>query len=199
MSNVGSKNKYRNNNDIKYYHGPCLIAVICFMSFFFSKRKGEKYMPKTRFQSIVFTAMMVFCMVYCMTVYTIAMKSGGLSYSVFALAIREMWVEYLVVYVLIFGVITKLAQKLAFRIITPVTDTPIFLILAIQCFTVCLIVPSITLFATFYHNGFTSDWFLHWIRLACMCFPVALCLQVFFVGPFVRLLFRTFFARQLTA
>lgn len=26
-------------------------------------------MPKTKFQSIIFTALMVFCMVYCMTVY----------------------------------------------------------------------------------------------------------------------------------
>ena len=151
-------------------------------------------MPKTKFQSIIFTAMMVFCMVYCMTVYTIAMKFGGLDYNVFALAIREMWVEYVVVFLLIFFVITKLAQKLAFRIITPGVDKPIFLILAIQCFTVCLIVPAITLFATFFHNGFTSTWFCQWIQLAFLCFPVALCLQVFFVGPLVRLVFRTIFS-----
>ena len=101
-------------------------------------------MPKTKFQSIVFTTMMVFCMVFCMTVYTIAMKFGGLSYTVFGLAIREMWVEYVIVFLLIFFVITKLAQKLAF-----------------------------------------------------LCFPVALCLQVFFVGPLVRLVFRTVFKKQL--
>lgn len=152
-------------------------------------------MPKTKFQSIVFTALMVFCMVYCMTVYTIAMKTGGLSYTVFALAIREMWVEYLIVFLLIYFVITKLAQKLAFRIVTPGVDKPIFVILAIQCFTVCLIVPCITLFATFYHNGFQTDWFPQWIQLAGLCFPTALCLQVFFVGPFVRLIFRRLFSK----
>lgn len=156
-------------------------------------------MPKTKFQSIVFTAMMVFCMVYCMTVYTIAMKSGGMSYRVFSLAIREMWVEYLVVYVLIFFVITELAKKLAFRIVTPGEDKPLFLVLAIQCFTVCLIVPCITLFATFYHNGFTAGWLPDWIQLAALCFPVALCLQVFFVGPLVRGVFRILFQKQLAA
>lgn len=150
-------------------------------------------MPKTKFQSVVFTAIMVFCMVYCMTVYTIALKFGGLSYQVFGLAIREMWVEYVVVFLLIFFVITKLAQKLAFRIITPGVDKPIFLILTIQCFTVCLIVPTITLFATFLHNGFTADWFPQWIQLAFLCFPAALCLQLFFVGPLVRKIFRTIF------
>lgn len=154
-------------------------------------------MPKTKFQSIVFTAIMVFCMVYCMTVYTIAMKFGGLSYTVFVLAIQEMWVEYVIVYLFIFFAITKLAQKLAFRIVTPGVDKPIFLILSIQCFTVCLIVPCITLFATFFHNGFIANWFCQWIQLACQCFPMALCLQVFFVGPFVRLIFRTIFKKQL--
>lgn len=92
-------------------------------------------MPKTKFQSIVFTATMVFCMVFCMTVYTIAMKFGGLSYTVFGLAIREMWMEYVIVF----------------------------------------------------HNGFTPAWFPQWIQLAFLCFPVALCLQVFFVGSLARL------------
>ena len=150
-------------------------------------------MPKTRFQSIVFTAIMVFFMVYCMTVYTISMKFGGLTYKVFALAIQEMWVEYVVVYLMIFFVITRVAQRLALRIITPGIDKPIFMILAVQSFTVSMIVPSITLFAIFFHNGFTANWFPQWIQLACQCFPVALCLQVFLVGPLVRLIFRTIF------
>lgn len=155
-------------------------------------------MPKTKFQSVVFTAIMVFCMVYCMTAYTVSMKTGGLSWQVFGLAIKEMWVEYAIVYLLIFCVITKLAQKLAFRIVTPGVDRPILLVLAIQCFTVCLIVPCITLFATFFHNGMTAEWFPQWIQLACQCFPAALCLQVFFVGPFVRLIFRSMFRKQLS-
>ena len=33
-------------------------------------------MPKTKFQSVIFTALMAFCMVYCMTVYTIALNYG---------------------------------------------------------------------------------------------------------------------------
>ena len=154
-------------------------------------------MPKTKFQSIIFTAIMVFCMVYCMTVYTVALKMGGISYAVFGMAIREMWLEYVVVYLVIFFLITESAKKLAFRIINPAASKPIFMILAIQCFTVCQIVPLITLFATLVHNGMTADWFCQWIQLAVTCFPMALCLQVFFVGPFVRLIFRTIFKKQL--
>ncbi len=35
-------------------------------------------MPKTKLQSLVFTALMVFCMVYCMTAYNIAWQMGTL-------------------------------------------------------------------------------------------------------------------------
>ena len=153
-------------------------------------------MPKTKFQSIIFTLLMVFCMVFCMTCYTIALNMGGLTPQVFLMAIQEMWLEYVVVFCLIFFIITELAKKLAFRIVTPGKDAPIFIILSIQCFTVCLIVPVITLFATLVHNG-TNGWFTSWIQLAFLCFPVALCLQVFFIGPLVRLIFRTLFRKQL--
>lgn len=149
-------------------------------------------MPKTKFESVVFTLIMVFCMVFCMTCYTIALKMGALTPLVFSLAIREMWLEYVVVFCLIFFIITKTAQKLAFRIVTPGVDKPILMILTIQSFTVCLIVPVITLFATFVHNGL-DNWFGGWIQLAFLCFPAALCLQVFFVGPLVRLIFRSIF------
>ncbi len=154
-------------------------------------------MPKTKLQSFIFTLLMVFCMVYCMTAYTIDLKFGGLQYEVLALALKEMWLEYIVVFCLIFFVITKTAQRLAFRIIRPGSLPAIFTILSIQCFTVCQIVPGITLFATFVHNGVSADWFCQWIQLAVTCFPMALCAQVFFIGPLVRWIFRRIFVKAL--
>ena len=47
-------------------------------------------MPKNKFQDFVFTLMMVFVMVYAMVVYNIAGDQGGLSYSVFAMALMEL-------------------------------------------------------------------------------------------------------------
>ncbi len=150
-------------------------------------------MPKTKFQSLVFTLMMVFAMVFCMTCYTISLNTGGFSYSVLGYAIREMWVEYVVVFLLIFFIITKLAQKLTFRIIDPETMPQFVMILAMQTFTVSLIVPVITLFATFYHNGFTGQWFPQWMGLWVKCLPMAFFTQVLYVGPLVRLIFRAIF------
>ena len=48
------------------------------------------------------------------------------------------------------------------------------------------------------NNGITPDWFFQWLKLAVVCFPMALCTQIFFVGPLVRLVFRTIFKKQLT-
>ena len=152
-------------------------------------------MPKTKFQSIIFTPMMVFCMVYSMTVYTVSLNAGALTYSVFGIAIREMWVEYIVVFCLVFFAVTRTALHLAKRINDG--SNPTFMMLSIQFFTVCLVVPAITLFATFFHNGFTSEWLVQWITLAVKCFPMALCLQVALIGPFVRFCFRTIFRSSL--
>lgn len=98
-----------------------------------------------------------------------------------------------VVFCLVFFVVTHVALYLARRINDG--SNPIFMMLSIQFFTVCLVVQSITLFATFFHNGFTYNWFVQWITLAVECFPMALCLQIALIGPFVRFCFRRIFAR----
>ena len=156
-------------------------------------------MPKTKFQSVVFTAIMAFCMVYCMTVYTVSLNMGGLSYPVLFLAIKEMWMEYVVVFLLVFFFITKNAMRLAFRFIDPKASQPILVTLSIQCMTCCQMVPIMTLFATLLHSGLTAGWFTQWLQLAVICFPMALCAQVFFIGPLVRFIFRTLFKKQLAA
>lgn len=40
-------------------------------------------MPKTKFQEVVFTILMVFVMVYAMICYNIALNIGGMSNEVF--------------------------------------------------------------------------------------------------------------------
>ncbi len=49
-------------------------------------------MPKTKGQDLTFTCIMVFAMVYVMTLYNAALAQG-LSYSSFIAALRTMWPE----------------------------------------------------------------------------------------------------------
>jgi hypothetical protein len=154
-------------------------------------------MPKTKFQGVIFTLIMAFFMVFCMTVYVTAINTNTFDYSTFEYAIKHMWIEYVIVFILINFIITKQAQKVTFKIFKPGKDAPIFIGLGVQAFTVMYTVPAITLISLIIHNGFTSDLFIDWIVLIVRCFPMALCLQVFLVGPFVRKIFRTIFAKQL--
>ena len=54
------------------------------------KSKGEFFMPKNKFQEIIFTILMVFVMVYAMVCYNIALNTGGMSNAVFLAAFREL-------------------------------------------------------------------------------------------------------------
>ena len=47
-------------------------------------------MPKTKFQEVIFTIMMVFVMVYAMICYNIALNIGGMSNEVFLSAFHEL-------------------------------------------------------------------------------------------------------------
>ena len=47
-------------------------------------------MPKTKFQEVIFTIIMVFVMVYAMICYNIALNIGGLDSSVFLSAFHEL-------------------------------------------------------------------------------------------------------------
>ena len=91
----------------------------------------------------------------------------------------------------------RLSKKLAFRFVTPGKDSPIFVILSVLSMIVCLMCPSMSLAAAllFKHPG--SEAAAVWLQTTVMNFPMALCWQIFFCGPFVRLVFRRVFRKQL--
>ncbi len=129
--------------------------------------------------------------------YTISLNTGVLTYAAFGMAIQaiqEMWVEYAVVFCLAFFWITRCALRLSHRVSKDAF--PVFSMPCAQFFMVCMVVPAITLFATFLHNGFSSQWFVQWVELAAKCFPMALCLQIVLVGPVVGFCFRSISMRE---
>ena len=137
-------------------------------------------MPKTKLENVIFTLMMAFVMVYAMICYNIALNVGGMSNQAFILE---------------FFVVERLSRKLAFRLVTPGVDKPVFVILAISCMIVCLMCPMMSLVATILFKNPGSQIVAVWLQTAAMNFPMALCWQVFFAGPLVRLVFRVLFRR----
>lgn len=161
------------------------------------KNRRKFVMPKTRFESIVFSAMMSVAMAYGMEMYNIAREMGGMSNAVFITALQQTSYMCLIVFVIssLFG--NKIGQKIAFRHVTPGKDNPFFITLMVSGCTVAVMCPTMSLVATVLFSGIEDSQFIaNWFAKIARNFPMAVLWQLFFAGPVVRLLFRKFFREK---
>lgn len=150
-------------------------------------------MPKTKFEDVIFTAIMATIMVYGMIVYNVALNTGGIQGITFLLALHEMPIMVPIAFVLEFFVVGKLAKMLAFTVMKP-TDRPAFITYAISICICCIMCPIMSLIATILFKD--THTFGTWIQTWGMNFPMAILYQMFYCGPLVRLIFRTIFRRK---
>ncbi len=160
--------------------------------------KGVFIMPQTKFQDVVYTIIMVCVMVYAMVCYNVAIDMGGLSNEVFLIALHELPIMGAIGFILEFFIVGNLAKILAFRFVDPAKDRPIVMILSISAMIVCLMCPVMSFIASvlFNYNG-ASNIIANWLKITVVNFPMAMCFQIFYAGPFVRLIFRNIFKKQL--
>ncbi len=151
-------------------------------------------MPKTKFQDAVFTIIMATIMVYGMVVYNVALNTGGVSGQTFILALHELPIMVPIAFILEFFIVGKIAARLAFTVMTP-DDKPQFITYAISICICCIMCPTMSLIATFLFKENPS--FGTWVSTFAFNFPMAICWQMFYCGPLVRLIFRTIFKKQL--
>ena len=149
-------------------------------------------MPKNKFEDVIFTAIMATIMVYGMVVYNVALNTGGVTGATFLMALHELPIMVPIAFVLELFVVGKIAQKLAFTVVRP-TDRPQVITYAISICICCIMCPTMSLIATFL---FKTPSFGTWIETWAMNFPMAICYQMFYCGPLVRLIFRLIFRRN---
>ena len=150
-------------------------------------------MPKNKFQDAVFTVIMATFMVYGMVVYNVALNTGSVTGQTFLLALHELPVMVPIAFVLEFFVVGKIAKWLAFKVMTP-EDKPQFITYAISICICCIMCPLMSLAATFLFKE--TKTFGTWIQTWAMNFPMAICWQMFYCGPLVRLIFRCIFREK---
>lgn len=150
-------------------------------------------MPKNKFQDVVFTAIMATIMVYGMVVYNVALNTGGVTGQTFLMAVHELPIMVPIAFVLEFFVVGKIARMLAFTVMTP-NDRPQFITYAISICICCIMCPLMSLVATILFKD--TKTFGTWVQTWGMNFPMAICYQMFYCGPLVRLIFRTVFQRK---
>ncbi len=151
-------------------------------------------MPRTKGESIFFTAITAWMMVYVMTLYNLVLATGSFTNITLLIALKEMWVEYIIIALLAYFVSGHLAKMCAFRVIQP-GDRPIFIIFAIQIFTVIWQVTFASVLGVYHGYGFTVNFIPHYLMTYCKNFIMALPLQLIIVGPLARLIFRTVFIK----
>ncbi len=149
-------------------------------------------MPRNKFEDVIFTAIMALIMVYGMVVYNVALNTGGVTDATFVMALHELPIMVPVAFVLEFFIVGKLAKMLAFTVVRP-TDRPQVITYAISICICCIMCPTMSLIATFL---FKTPSFGTWVQTFGMNFPMAICYQMFYCGPLVRLIFRLIFRRN---
>lgn len=141
---------------------------------------------------MVFTAVTAWIMVYIMTLYNTALAAQSFTNITFLSALKGMWVEYVLIFLCAFFISGKLAPKLAFRVMKQ-GDRPVFIIFAIQIFTVVFQVAFASIIGVYHGYGFTGNFIPDYLVTYCRNFVMALPVQLFIAGPAARCLFRKLF------
>lgn len=152
-------------------------------------------MPKTRFQSIIFTLVTAWMMVYAMTLYNIVLASGNFTNTTFLIALKGMWIEFIIIFLCAYFISSRTSKYFAFRVVQP-GDRPIVIIFFIQIFTVISQVALASILGTIKGYGLTTQFIPNYLITYCKNFIMALPLQLIIVGPLARWIFRSIFLKK---
>lgn len=152
-------------------------------------------MPKNKLEEFVFTLITSGFMIFIMGVYNVAINTRELKYSTFSQSFHSFPLEWLLGFIFAFSIASKTSKYFAFKVAMP-TDRPILKILCIQTFTVCTMVPLMSLVGTIGAMGITADLPLIWLKTVIANFAMAFPLQIFVVGPLCRWIFRCIFVKK---
>lgn len=179
-------------------------------------------MPRNQFQRMIFALITVVITVHAYVFYSLYVingttlismnqasgvieainKQGGVyMFGSFLPIWAVVLVEFCFAYLLEVLMGSPLSFKLASRIFDPQKNHPMIFESAIICATVGLMCPTMSLIAAFlyypYYSGFSVITLLAtWLKLVCLNFPFAFFTQLFFIQPFVRVVFKRIFARS---
>lgn len=156
-------------------------------------------MPRTKFEDVIFTIIMVFVMVYAMICYNIALNTGGMSSSVFLSAFHELVIMAPVAFILDFFFVGKVAKKTAFKLVNPEKENPFHLVLVISAVSVMWMCPLMSFVATLLFKNPGTNLIPVWLQTVALNFPMAFFWQMCYAGPFVRFVFRLVFRQSKSA
>ena len=180
-------------------------------------------MPQNQFQRMVFAFLTVIITVHAYVFYSLYVINGSTLMAITGkgsviAAINEqggvymfahyvpIWAVILIEFCFAFGLEVLMGSpcsfKLASRIFDPRKNHPMIFESAIICATVGLMCPAMSFLASIfyypYYMGFNIFTLLaNWLKLMCFNVPFAFFTQMFFIQPFVRVLFKAIYHKQI--
>ena len=182
-------------------------------------------MPQNQFQRMVFAFLTVLITVHAYVFYSLYVVNGGTLMSVTGESsviaainaqggvymfgrMLPIWAVVLIEFCFAYGLEVLMGSpcsfKLASRVFDPRKNHPMIFESAIICATVGLMCPAMSFLAAIfyypYYAGFNIFTLLaNWLKLVCFNFPFAFFTQMFFIQPFVRVVFKLLFRKQIKA
>ena len=179
-------------------------------------------MPKNQFQRMVFAFLTVVVTVHAYVFYSFYVVNGDTLIAVTGAdsvihAIEKqggvymfghmlpIWAVILIEFCFAYGLECLMGGPLSFRLVCKVFDLKTIHSMhfetAIICATVGLMCPAMSFLAAWfyypYYAGFHVFTLLaNWLKLVCFNFPFAFFSQLFFIQPFVRMVFKAIFVRN---
>lgn len=153
-------------------------------------------MPKTRFQSIIFAALMVVFMVFAMEVYNQGLLGGSLTWTSFRSAVLEMRVMVPICFIMSFFIADPIASRLSEKVTGSQTERIIRIVVR-AAITVSMMCPIMSFWGTLLFQSPSFALFIPaWLTTAAKNMPMALIWQILFCGPLVRFLFSRIFPEK---
>ncbi len=153
-------------------------------------------MPQNKRESLIYTVLMCFVMVFWMSYYNVTLMYGGFSMEVLAAG----WLGFPFAYVFAmccdWFLVSKLAKGVAFRYLVKPEDSMLKKVICVSC---CMVVPMVIIMSLYgacegaVHTGAWSSVPMNWLLNIPKNFVMALPFQLLVAGPLVRFLFRTAF------
>ena len=206
-NNQLTRNKQKNAvKDCKRYWGLVTSFVqipAIFLSLFLYKKQtinfleeGERKMPQNKRESLIYTFIMCFMMVFWMSIYNVSLHMGGLSME----SIKAGWLGFPIAYIFAmccdWFFVSKLAKGFAFKYLVKPDSSVLRKVISVSC---CMVVPMVIIMSLYgavevsIEMGNFSNLLMMWLTNIPKNFVMALPYQLIIAGPVVRFVFRAAF------
>jgi hypothetical protein len=153
-------------------------------------------MPQNKRESLIYTVMMCFLMVFWMSMYNVTLHMGHFGLDV----IRKGWLGFPIAYLyaMLFDwfLVSKLAKGFAFKYLVKPDSSTTRKVIAVSC---CMVVPMVVVMSLYgaleacVNSGAWSSLVLIWLTNLPKNLIMALPFQLLIAGPVIRKVFRKLF------